>query len=854
VGQCLNLIGEIEHKAGRSALAKQYFEDSLDTFVRCVGSSSKEVVSPMYNLAMEMHRTKKYDDARILYEKVLEIDRKGKRGSHDIEYLTNIASVHDGLGIMLSEQKKYESAMSHLEDACKIYRKIYGDKNRDVAMSLKNMAFAWLKMGNQQVAITLYEEAIEILKNLNSRSDEEVLASTLNSLGELRVESKEYEKARALFMECLHIRVNLFGENHVDTVATLKNIGSVSYACENFEEAREFCLNALKLQKVLYGSESEEIAASCGQLAEICRCLGRGNEAKNLFKEAVRIYKSVYVNDHPTIALHLNNWASMLFSLGQYDECESIYNESLKMLISLNGGSKETTTIAASLHNLAELQRKLNKNAKALSLHEQSLAIRLKLLGPSHIEVASSLARISELMFLQNDKNAALESCGASLGIRMKAYGLEHEHVIESLQMMAKLKVAQGNLSDAEKFLRDALAAKENMDRKAYFTKVRLNGNNNEQKEKSSLEVTIVASLETATIIDFLCSVIPDDKEHLNEKIELYEKCLRIKRSLLGEEDNEVANTLTALANLSCLKGNFQDAIEINKIAKSIRANINGENHPLTCVSISNIANCLKRLGKLDEACDLFEQCVLNARVFNRSNDHPSVGIAIDNVASVLQLLEQYEQAAIFNEQALNIHTNAYGEANALVAATHYRIGHIHRMQSNYSKAKLHYMKALNVQRSVLGFNNEAVAASMEALAVSLELSGSTEEAKIIQNESSEVHIKVYRNGSEDRVQERLDLGTNLRSRAKYLESTHQFERALKIAIAMHGENHIDVVRALEGLAWLKDAKGVSTQARKYHQRALSIRAIISNDNKEDDRSDMRMMSNLALLLSEKTE
>lgn len=861
--KCINVIGEIELRANRTVRAKQCFEDSLDILIRCVGDDSIEIVNPMYNLAMELHRNKKYDQAKVLYLKVLDIDIKNNvqtsksysNTQQNFIAFQNIANVRDSLGMMYVELKKYDSAMEHLNEACKIYKLIYGVKNREVALSLKNMASAWYHMKDFESAKSLYTEAMDILKTLNSRADEEVLASILNALGEIYKESQDYERARQLFMECLHIRVNLFGETHLDTIAVMTNIVKNSYITENFEEAREFCTNVLKQQKKLINNtENEDIAYTCNQLGEICRCLGLTHEAKDLFRESLRIYRKVYPqNNSSLVALQMNNLASMLFSLGLYDECEPIYAESLDILIALNHGSKESVSIAASLQNNGELQRKLKNNNKALHFHEQSLAIRLKLLGANHVDVASSLHHVADLMFAKGNIISAVDSATMALGIRFKAYGLESDQVVESLQLMAKIFIHKGQKSDAEKMLRDALSARLILD----------------SKKKNAKTSSIGGStIETANIISALCSVLLDgDKNnpqaHVDEKISLLENCLRIRRGLLGEEHPDVASTLISLARLLYLKGKFYDCIEIYRITKAIHTKLEGENHPVTCKSIQYIANCLKRIGKFDEACDLYQQCLSNARAYHNNAAHVDIAIAMDNLAVIYQLLEDYDAAAVCNENALLTHISFHkSEFNKFVATTYFRIGHVFRMKSTFSKAKLNYMKALNIHRNVSGVNSPEVAEAMEGLISALNGTSNAEEASLMEIECKEVHKKAYSQENPFILKEILSLGQSLKARGKYLEATFHFQRALSIATAMYGEYNVDVASALESLALLKEAKGFSEDSVQLLNRAKSIRNVIGDSHYVQQvvepsnryKSNLHSPSALPMLLSEKSE
>jgi tetratricopeptide (TPR) repeat protein len=134
------------------------------------------------------------------------------------------------------------------------------------------------------------------------------------------------------------------------------------------------------------------------------------------------------------------------------------------------------------------------------------------------------------------------------------------------------------------------------------------------------------------------------DKKDLEEKMLMYEKCLQIRRTILGEEDEAVADSLAVLGDLLFQRKMFEESIELQRVARAVKVKIRGENHPSSILSLNGIAKCLKALGRLDEARSMFEQCVISTRRLYGDKNF-STSVALFELSRMLQLVEEYDTA-----------------------------------------------------------------------------------------------------------------------------------------------------------------------------------------------------------------
>ena len=890
VARCLNSMGELEQK-DHSKKAREYFEDCLDVLVRCVGGESRELISPLHNLAMEEHAANNFKEAKKLYQRAIEIyhtkqiTSKNKLEHPEVERAV-IAAVHDSLGMLLGDAGDHETSMHHLEKGYQMYCAMYGSENHEVAISLSNLARAWQRMGDSNMAKSFYSKSLKTLRQLGGRADEDIIARNLNALGEIYMGNKEYDEARQLFMECLTARINLYGEKHTDTVSVMKNLSVLAFTRGSYDEAHTICFTARTIQIELDGTDATvQAAALTGHLAEISRVLGKISDAEVFYKQAIALYRKIYGENHPSISLQINNMASMLFKCKRYQEAEILYESSRNILTKFHGA--EHTSVATSIKNIATLNGALGRYDKAMSLHSEALGIFLKLHGSENVIVANALMDISELLLLKKDFNDAMDACSQALGIRTRLYGASANHVelADSLYLMARIRVQTGEGIEAMKLFEDAIRMQVIVEGRALDDSEVLDMTSMGDLKKVIANIKDnKSSLKTASMIEDLCRLISDKKD-LESKMLMYEKCLQIRRTLLGEEDETVADSLAVLGDILFQRKMFEESIELQRVARAVKVKIRGENHPSSILSLNGIAKCLKALGRLDEARSMFEQCVISTRrLYGDSNF--STSVALFELSRMLQLVEEFDTATTMAEQALEIRIEvenhlednnskgkgvkascpAYGSSSPhfYLAQLYQLLGELAKALSDAEHAKLYFTKSRNLNRDFLdGLESMEGIDAMVGLAWALEALGHRDEAAALYPDIKRCTSRVYATKDATYVQEWNDMGKILRARGKYAEALLYFTKAKSLGRVVHGdEPHINTVDSLEGLAWLLEVQGKSSEASKLHAEVAVIRAALGDSDEEGGgglgsalhSSAASLLGRLSLLLSEKTE
>jgi tetratricopeptide (TPR) repeat protein len=841
----------------------------------------------LHNLAMEEHAAGNLKEAKKLYQRAIEIHHvifssKSKQ-SHSEADSAVIASVHDSLGMLLGDEGDHALSMHHLEKGYKIYCQLYGSDNHEVAISLSNLARAWQRMGDGNMAKSLFSKSLKTLRQLGGRADEDIIARNLNALGEIFMEGKEYDEARQLFMECLSARVNLYGEKHVDTVSVMKNLSVLAFTTGSYDEAHTICFTARAIQIELDGTDATvQAAALTGHLAEISRVLGKISDAEVFYKNAISLYRKIYGENHPSISVQINNMASMFVKCKRYEEAEVLYETSRKILTVFHGHGH--SSVATSINNLASLNGTLGRFEKAMTLRSEALGILLKLHGSENKVVADELMKIAELLVLKKDLNDAMDACSQALGIRTRLYGasVNHGEIVDSLYLMGRIRVKTGEGVEALKLLEDAIRMQATVEREG-------GGSSAESSESASRGLAshldlkqVVAningshsSLKTASIIEDYCRLLGDGSDS-DEKLLMYGKCVEIRRIILGEEDETVADSLAVMGDILFQRKQFAESMELQRVARTVKVKICGENHPSSILSLNSIAKCLKALGRLDEARSMFEQCVISTRRLY-GNKNFSSSVALFELSRMLQLVEEYDTAITMAEQALEIRLDvenhldgkpcpAYGSSSPqyYLCQLYQLLGELCRALNDAEHAKVYFLKSRNLNRDALdGLESDEGIAALLGLAWALEALGHRDEAAALSPDIKRCTQRVYASKDALFVKELNDMGKILRSRGKYAEALIYFTRALSIGRVIHGQEHINTVDSLEGLAWLLEVQGKSAEASKLHGEVAGLRAALGDSDDEEEGGGLgavlqsgatSLFGRLSLLLSEKSE
>jgi CHAT domain-containing protein/Tfp pilus assembly protein PilF len=392
-----------------------------------------------------LHRAGKYDEARPLGERVLEIRERALGSDHpDVaRSVNNLAILYDLKGDFARSELFYQRALA-------IREKVWGPEHPDVAASLNNLAFLYSKRADYAKAEEFYGRALTSGEKALGPEHPNVAATLLN-FAILCYERGNYAKAELLFQRARAIFEKAFEPEHHYVLAVLNNLAVIYKSRNDYAKAEPLYLRTLTINEKALGPEHPDIADSLNNLANLYYDRGDYDKAEPFYQRALTIREKALGPEHPDLARPLENLADLYKDRGQYAMAEPLYVRALAIREKALG--LEHPFVALTLDNLARLYSERGEYARAEPLYQRALAIGERSVGPEHPGVAQVLNNLANLYRARGEYARAEPLFGRALAIREKALGQEHKEFAESLADLARLHAAKGDYPQAVAFL-----------------------------------------------------------------------------------------------------------------------------------------------------------------------------------------------------------------------------------------------------------------------------------------------------------------------------------------------------------------------------------------------------------------
>lgn len=276
------------------------------------------------------------------------------RAAHPAVPASLLVRVWFGAAGLAFFQGDYHRAASLFEKSLTLSR-AQGDR-KGVARTLYGLGNIANVMGESQQAVALYEESIALFRELDDTGSH--LAIALTNLVFQIVRQGENERALALTQEALNLLYPLGDKWGI--ALTKLNWGVVLIWRREYEVARPVFGESLTQFEALGDKRMAALARL--YLGDIARVTGEIEQAIALIKEVQQVFSEL--GDKWNYALSLRCLGDVALSQGQYREAESIYREGLSIIYGL--GTK--LLMANLLLGLAASTLKQQRLGKAIKL------------------------------------------------------------------------------------------------------------------------------------------------------------------------------------------------------------------------------------------------------------------------------------------------------------------------------------------------------------------------------------------------------------------------------------------------------------------------------------------------------
>ncbi|MCG8459962.1 MAG: tetratricopeptide repeat protein, partial [Holophagales bacterium] len=383
-----------------------------------------------------------------------------------------------------------------------------------------------------------------------------------------------------------------------------------------YDRALTLLRRSLELRRRLDSEAGEPLATSnhLDQLASTFHDLGRFEEARPLFEEALDLRRSALGASHPDVAASLANLAFVERARGELEEAESLLLRAIP--IQERTLEPDHPHLAASLANLGELYRARGEPSRAEPYLARAIDLQERRLGADHPDLANSLNNLAMVYHQRGDRGRAEPLYRRASAITERVLGPGHPSLASVLDNLAQLLRSTGDFGKAE-----TLTAR------AFTIRQEALG-----EDHPSLAISLG---HRAGLLA--------DQGRLEESEQLLETALDLLRQALGVDHPDYAAALDQLADCRALRGDVAAAEEAYRAALRIREASLEPGRPALAMTRTGLADLLRVTNRLEPAAELYRQAL--EALESRLGAEPENSVARERLARVLlgwgELLEQ---------------------------------------------------------------------------------------------------------------------------------------------------------------------------------------------------------------------
>ena len=248
-------------------------------------------------------------------------------------------------------------------------------------------------LGQLAEAEELFRAAVREGEQLGADSPH--LATSLNALGQLRLQAKDVAEAEKCFTRALAIRQQKHGADSHAIVPSLNNLSALHDAKGETDKAVELLKRSLEISEKALGGSHPEVALALNNLAKLYFKRRDFSKSDRVLLKLLET-KRALGKDHPEVATVLGSLAKLRQAVGKHGPAEQLWRQALG--IRERAFAPNDPILATTLENVADCcAAQEGKLGDAIALRERAIAIRETAMGGAHPSLASARAKLDEL-------------------------------------------------------------------------------------------------------------------------------------------------------------------------------------------------------------------------------------------------------------------------------------------------------------------------------------------------------------------------------------------------------------------------------------------------------------------------
>lgn len=262
-----------------------------------------------------------------------------------------------------------------------------------------------------------------------------------NEAGRRSVGLGQLAEAEELFRAAVREGEQL-GADSPHLATSLNALGQLRLQAKDVAEAESCFTRALAIRQQKHGPDSHAIVPSLNNLSALHDAKGETDKAVELLKRSLEISEKALGGSHPEVALALNNLAKLYFKRREFSRSDRVL---LKLLETKRALGKDHPEVATVLGSLAKLRQAVGKHGPAEQLWRQALAIRERAFAPNDPILATTLENVADCCAAQEGKlGDAIALRERAIAIRETAMGGAHPSLASARTKLDELRARPG--------------------------------------------------------------------------------------------------------------------------------------------------------------------------------------------------------------------------------------------------------------------------------------------------------------------------------------------------------------------------------------------------------------------------
>ncbi|OJW71487.1 MAG: hypothetical protein BGO68_03790 [Candidatus Amoebophilus sp. 36-38] len=306
---------------------------------------------------------------------------------------------------------------------------------------------------------------------------------------------------------------------------------------------------------------------------------------------------------------------------------------------------------------------------KALSYHQEALAMRQALYSDNHPDIASSLNDLGSVCSALGKYEESLKYYQQAFAMQRVFYPDNHPNIASSLNDIGIVYSSLGQPQEALKYLSQAFEM-----RQALYK-----GNH----------IDIASSLNNL-------GIVYEALGKYEESLKYHQQAFEMRQTLYTGNHPDIAMSLNHLGKVYKHLRKYEEALKYCKQALYMRQALYKDNHIDIADSLNNLGIVCGALGKYEESLKYYQQAFAMQRIFYPDND-PAIAGSLSNLGDVCRDLGKYEEALEYYRQALYTRQALYKGNHPYIANTLNSIGTVYRDLGKSQEAMKYYQDALKM-------------------------------------------------------------------------------------------------------------------------------------------------------------